>query len=433
DGDGVLESVVAVDEAGIGELETAQLFDPSNGRGIPQVWHRMHEGVFVPITGGISPTELIDYRRESGIGIVTVKRDGSTKTAKHRVTRIGDDLRTRPRKLRLWLFEGQSLDQGHTDAGDDPVPPWRGNAAERAFMFDSAAVDGIERGPRGLQSAPTAGNVNEVIPDAVFASLKPLRESTHGFDGIRAMTMASPAAFALHGQHLQWEDESIFLVIGTGSTAAADFEPSAGYAAAVGTGSEATELALCSAHFQSAIKAIEAAAARVDAYNAIASGLFELEVWTGVQQGTEDNNSGTLEADYIASWTAVFTALKAKIDNINAGGTAATYAANIFVQNAQIVSGKVGMAGLAQAEMMKTGTIGGVPIYGMPTYHLLPGGNAVHLKPLTYFGQGSTFAYYAAEIMAGNNPTILVNDGDAVLESASSTRLTLTRGSGSFE
>lgn len=414
-----------------GSVDTFDLVDSRTNRALSQVWLGLHDNVKVPLTGGDKPASLVSYSIASSIGTAVVARAGLEQKVKWRVNRIGSALGVRPRKLYLILHWGQSLNLAFADTDQEPIAPWRGDVSEHAFMFDSSAFDGIDRGPRPFQLTPTASYKTTEIDDVQFSKIVPLHEDTHGLNGVHAMSSAGPCAFALHHQHIAWEDVSISTVIGTGATNIAYFIPDSAYAAAVGTGTEAAKLALSTAHFRSMIKAIVAAKARVDAYNAInpSSPIMELEVITTSQQGEEDNSIGTSATTFKNHYASILAGLKAKI--LNLGGV---YRGHIFAQTMQVPlvpGGIVAMATTAQADMARAGSHGGVNTYCLPIYPMLPGGNQTHLWPRTYYSIGSGFAYYIAEIRRGAyNPTLFVADGAAVLSGGNTITCTVSGGTG---
>lgn len=387
--------------ASVGDVEVREATGSPDGRAVNQLFLRLHEGVFVPLSYGPFAIELVSA--SPGVGMAQILRQGETKELTWRTTRIGSALRARPRKLRLIVILSQSLGQGHTDTAQEPVPPWRAIVAERAFMFDSSGFDGLFRGPRVLQVAPIQSNREVVADDAQFAKIVQLQDYMHAMDGNRAQTICATAAAALHGQHMAWEDETLWCVVGTGSTAISYFQSPA-------------------AHFQTMQKAIAAAAARVAAYNAMLPGTMELEVVSVSQQGEEDNSLGTTQAAFVAAYQDVIADLGTEVTG--AGGT---YVGHIIVQCMQNSSNVVGMATYGQAELVRGGDAWAVPVYPM-----LPGGNSTHLWPFTYLPLGSAVAYAIAEILDGNNPTPFVADGDAVLTSATTTECTISNGSGTF-
>jgi hypothetical protein len=387
-------------ETPVGGVETRAVIDPQTGRSLNQLWLRRSEGAYTKLTDGPYATSLIGI---SGPGAATLYRRGAVNAVKWRATPIGSAAKDRPRRLYLFLGTGQSLRLGHTDAAQEPLPAWRGNVHERAYMFDSSAVDGLDRGPR----VQVVFDRNLVVADAQFSRRVPLHGAPHAGNLNHAQTSSEAMGLAFLGQHAHWQDEALFVVIGTGATGVSYFTPG-------------------SAHFQSIEKAIDAAAARVAAYNAVSANAMELHVISDAQQGEEDNVLGTSQASYVSQWTAIINGIAAKVAAV--GGT---YRGHIFAQCHQVPGSQlteVGMATYGQAELVRTGIAMAVPVYPM-----LPGGNATHLWPLTYLPLGCSLAYAAAERINGVNPSVYVKETDAKLQpGGTSTLVTITGGTGPF-
>lgn len=467
----------------IGAVVQRDVVDTATGIAIPQLQVRRSGAVFTKVTYGPFAASLVS----STSGAAIAYHQGTLKTFKWRMVPVGAATRTYPRRYLIVVFLGQSFTQGHTDTAAEPVPPWRGNVHERAWMFDSSAYDGIDRGPRVLQVAPLAGNKGVVVDSVQFAKRVPLHGSTHAGDGNRAQTAAETCAAALLGQHLHHEDQVHCVVIGTGSTPSADFMPT-------------------TAHYQSVQKAIDAGADFVARQNAVVgnstasqftadttlgsnvltnvsstaglargqtiahanipadSYVYEisgntvtfavrgkvpgaldavatgnqvtatisarltpmvLEVIVVPQQGEQDNEDNVPQATFVANWTATGSGLSAY--TTLKGGTWRGLLFNQCHKNNQGTD--PWMATKAQAQMVRSGVAKAIAMYPM-----LPGASGNdHLFPLTYLPLGSADAYAIAEILAGNNPSVYVADDGAVLTSPTTTEVTITGGVAPFQ
>ena len=385
-------------------------YNAAEGYALPQVWLQPHAGACLALTDGPYGAELIDF--DVPAGTATVLRKGRKDIAKWRRTRLGDTYQTGTRKLYLVIVWGQSLAQGHIDNNRDYMPAWRGNGPELARMFDGSAVDGLGRGPRPAQYDPIATNKGEVVADGQFARLVRLHEDTHGMNGRHGMTVCTPAALALHGGHLECEEQTIWCVIGTGSTEIASFKSG-------------------EAHYTSMVKAITAACERVSSLNGLSNTRdYELSVFSVQLQGEQDNADGTPAATYKSDLQSIVSALSASVTSeATAAGITASYDGHVILQTMQGDSVEVGMATRAQADLIRSEG----DIHGVAMYPMLPGAAATHLYPGTYMPAGAGLAYVISEIIDGNSPTPFVADGGAVLDSATQTTITISGGSGVFD
>jgi len=341
-----------------GALEIRRSNGAVTGRAIDRLWLRRSAAVYVPVTGGPDPVKLISADLAAGTAVV--RRNGVENNVRWRTTPLGSG-----ELIHLLLVMGQSLAQGNSDAGvTERVPYWRDPVAERAWQFQ--AGDGIQRGPRVFQLIPTAGNKDVVVASTQLEKLEPLRGSQHGWYLNQAQTSCETAALALIGQHLHYRDHVIGAVVGTGSTAIADFGP----------GSE---------HYQSAQAVITAAMARATAMNC------SLKVWLIWNQGEQDSENGTAQATYEAAWIAIRDGLSAH--SVSAG---ATFGGALIQQTLQRPGGVTSMATLAHANLITAGHAMGIT--PRPMYPGYSGGT--HLLPATYLPLGAATGYEISRALA---------------------------------
>jgi len=374
---------------------------PITGRQLPQIYLKRSDAQVSPLTGGPRPAELIFA--DPATGTATVRRAGRMDPVKWRTSPLSDGA-----TLHLVLIMGQSLAQGFVDASPaangvvDRYPLWRDPVDERALMF--APGDGIPRGPRPLQLPPDFAQKDLVVSAAQLAALAPLTGAPYGGAGKYAQTAAESCAASLLWQHLHPRDMVLAAVVGTGSTPIADF--------AAGT-----------EHMASA----EAIIARVDEIAGIMSTGGEpraWKVWLVWNQGEQDNINGTAQAAYVVAWTALRDHLSGVVTT--AGGT---FGGSVIQQTEQRQGGTVGMATLAQAQLVTSGEASFVPHYPM-----LPGhSGAAHLFPETYLPLGSGTAWAISEIIAGNGPGPHVAAGDAVLVNGTTIDVTFTGAQGTMQ
>lgn len=344
--------------AGIGSVEVRRGNGAVTGRTIDRLWLRRSDAVYVPLTGGPAPVKLVSADLAAGAAVV--RRNGVNGNVKWRTTPLGSG-----EVVHLLLVVGQSLAQGNTDAGvTERVPYWRDPVAERAWQFQ--AGDGIQRGPRVFQLIPTAGNKGTVVASTQLEKLEPLRGSQHGWYLNQAQTSCETAALALIGQHLHYREHVIGAVVGTGSTAIADFAPT-------------------TAHYQSAQAVITAAMARATAMNCA------LKVWLIWNQGEQDSEDGTAQATYEAAWIAIRDGLSAH--TVSAG---ATFGGALIQQTLQRPGGVTSMATLAHANLITQGHAMGIT--PRPMFPGYSGGT--HLLPATYLPLGAATGYEIARALA---------------------------------
>ena len=303
--------------AGTGQIEQRHASGARTGRVVPQAFLRRSEGKFVALTGGETPARLLSA--DLAAGAATVRRNGVVHALRWRTTALGLG-----GVMHMALVFCQSNGLGHLDDGNtDKRPFWRDPVAENAWQF--RAGDLVDRGPRVLQVSPVGANKAVALAGTQIAALERLAGSRHAENPTYGQTSVESLALALLGQHLHPDDHVLGCVIGTGSTASADF--------AVG-----------SVHYQNAQAAITAGLAQ-----ATARGLA-LRLWIVPNQGEEDNSIGTLQATYVATWRAILAGLAA---HVVAGGGA--YGGAVIQQTLQRPSGVTGMATLAQAELVAAG------------------------------------------------------------------------------
>lgn len=370
------------------------------GRQLPQIYLKRSDAQVTALTGGPFGAELISA--DAATGSAVVRRMGRQDRARWRVTPVSDGT-----MLHLVLVMGQSLAQGFVDASPavngvvDRYPLWRDPVDERALMF--APGDGIPRGPRPLQLAPDFAQKDLTVSAAQLAALAPLTGAAYGGVGKYGQTAAESCAASLLWQHLHPRDLVLAAVVGTGSTAIADF--------AAGT-----------EHMASA----EAIIARVDEIAGVMSAGGESRgwtVWLVWNQGEQDNIDGSTQAAYVSAWKALRDHLSGVVTA--AGGT---FGGSVIQQTEQRQGGAVGMATLAQAELVTSGEASFVPHYSM-----LPGhSGAAHLFPATYLPLGSGTAWAISEIIAGNGPGPYVASGDALLVNATTIDVTFTGAQGTM-
>lgn len=378
--------------AAVGGVEVRAAAGSITGRSVEQLFLRRSEGVFVPLTGGPSPVKLLDADEVGGMA--TISRGGVVQSLKWRATPVstGD-------VLHLVLVMGQSLAQGHQDSGvADAIPLWRDLVAERAWQFQ--AGDGIQRGPRVAQYRPVGSNKAIVLDAAQIDRIEPLRGARHANDAQYAQTACETAALALLGQHLHRNDHVLCAVIGTGSTAIADFGPA-------------------SQHYANA-QAVIASAADVAAALSL-----NLRVWLVWNQGEEDNSVGTAQAAYQSAWLAIRNGLSAYA--VSEGGT---FGGTVIQQTLQRPSGATGMATLAHAALIEAGEALGVPAIAMGAS---PYSGSTHLLSETYLPLGSATGYEISRMIAGGTPrTPHVGAGGAVLTTGTQIDCIISGGTGAF-
>jgi hypothetical protein len=334
--------------AAIGEPELRLSGGQITGRVLPQLFLRRSEGVYVPLTCGPRPVELLSAGAESAV----ISRDGVESSVRWRQTPLGAG-----ETMHLLLMVGQSLAVGYTDATiPDRSPPWRDLVAETAWQF--AASDGVQRGPRPFQLSPVYSNRGVVVAGSQLGRLEPLRGAAHAGDHLFAHTTCESAALALVGHHLHHRDQVLAAAIGTGATPIADFGPA-------------------TPHYQSCTAVITAAADQA-ALRARA-----LKVWLIWSQGEQDNLDGTGQATYEAAWLAIRDGLSA-----HAVSEGASFGGAVIQQCLHRPSGVTGMAALAHAGLIAAGEAAGVPPAPMRPGH----SGGAHLYPASYLPLGAATA-----------------------------------------
>lgn len=377
-----------------GALELRTVPGVITGRSVDQVFLRRGPGIYAPLTGGASPVTLISSDTVSGSAVI--RRAGVERPLKWRPTPLGDGL-----TMHLGLHIGQSLTQGHVDTGQtERVPYWRDLVCpERAWQFQ--AGDGVQRGPRVAQYFPTAGNKAVPLDPTQIERLEPLRGARHANNQQYAQTACETAALALLGQHLHRNDHYLGAVVGTGSTAVADF--------AVG-----------SQHYLNALMVIDAA------YEQAVARSLGLTVWLVWNQGEEDNDLGTSQATYEATWLALRDGIAAHV----AGLGAADFGGTVIMQTLRRLSGLTGMATLAHASLIAAGEALGVMPVAMSD---VPYSGSTHILPLTYLPLGAAIGYEISRMIAGGSPaTPHVAAGGAVLTTGTQIDCTISGGTGTF-
>lgn len=378
--------------AEIGSVEVRGSAGAVTSRAVDQLWLRRSPAVFVPVTGGPDPVKLISA--DVSAGAAMVRRNGVHQNVKWRSAPLSDG-----QTMHLYLVMAQSLGLGHVDAGQaERIPYWRDHVAERAWQFQ--AGDGIQRGPRVAQYFPTAGNKAVVLDSAQIARLEPLRGARHADNQQYAQTSCETAALALLGQHLDRNDHFLGAVVGTGSTAIADFAPG-------------------SQHYINACSVITAAAAQAAARS------LALKVWLVWNQGEEDSDIGTPQATYEAVWRSIRNGISAFA--VSAG---ATFGGTVIQQTLQRIGGATMTATLAHAALIAAGEARGIPPIAMAA---VPYSGSTHILPLTYLPLGAATGYEIANIMAGGGVTPHVAAGGAVLTTGTQIDCTITGGTGTFQ
>lgn len=374
--------------AEVGEIEVRQTGGQVTGRATAQAFLRRTSSVYVPLTCGQDAVEVLS----ADTGSATVSRNGVASSVKWRATPVGTG-----GTMHMLLMVGQSLAMGYTDSGiSDRWPLMRDPVADRAWQF--AAGDGVQRGPRPSQVRPVYANRAVVVDDEQLAKLEPLRGALHAYDEQFSQTVVETAAFALLGHHLHHMDQVLGAVIGTGSTAIADFTSG-------------------SAHYQSCTAAITAAAAQAEARNC------DLTVWLIWSQGEEDNAVATSQATYEAAWTDLMDDLAA-----HAVSEGATWGGAVIQQCLQRPGGVTGMATLAHAHLIATGEAAGVPPVPMRPGH----SGAAHLFPAAYLPLGAAVAAEIARAIDAGSVQAPPHVSAAVLTTSTQIDCAISGGNGTI-
>ena len=380
--------------AGVAGVDVRPVAGSITGRSVDQVWLRRSPAVWRPISYGHLPARLVSA--DTVAGSAAIVRDGAAAVLRWRPAPLGSG-----GVLRHVLIMGQSLAMGHVDAGvTERRPYWRDPVLpERAWQFADAA--GVQRGPRPLQVAPLGGNKAVPLDPAQIARLEPLRGARHADNAQYCQTAGETAAAALLGQHLHPDDHVLVSVIGSGSTAIADFGPA-------------------STHYANAQAVITAAAAQATARGL---SLVTYLVWS---QGEEDTTVGTDKAAYKAAWKVIRDGIAARV--VSVGGTFGGTVLHQTLERTGTPAQVLGMATYAHAELITEGEALGVMPSTCPPYY----SGSTHLLPLTYLPLGSATAYEIARLIAGGSPAT-PRVASAVLTNATTITCTLAGGNGSYQ